>query len=519
MSAPRSRRPCRTPAAPMGLAVLLPLIAACAPAQGDAPQTGQALVDGADIRLAQAETPAASPDNPVSPIMTPAPEVFEAIGSAVWDGRHTLRGVWIAHPMAVSARRVRIFNTDNGVAVDGALFKRDATREGASILISSEAAELLGMTAGEPAKLRIVAVKLAKKPGVDREVSLTATETPVAAPVADAATAESDVAGDAGSPPPTAGTDEAAGAPAGEAETTGAETADTQTPASETEVTETGLPPTPQARPSDFAVVSARPGGAEETGNEAEAGPVETPGDTAGDPATTPSGANPAEAATGIAAAATETPEEAPAAGTPTPDLTFKLEPRPVPRPVGITETPVAEAPERPPAAGQPEEGVATADPAEDDATATTEPVAAPADPPTAAETTATPAESPAAAETASAPAERHAAIEPVAAPAESHAPDRSLAPTARPDRTPAGATPLNRPYIQAGLFGVEENAARLISRLEAKGVPALSRTVTSGERKFSRVLAGPFSMIADRDRAQEIIRGMGMSDAVPVKR
>ena len=88
----------------------------------------------------------------------PAPDLFEATGRAVWDGKRTLQGVWVAHPLAASARRVRIFNETNGTAVDGALFKRDAALNGASVLISSEAAELLGMTVGETTELRIVAV-------------------------------------------------------------------------------------------------------------------------------------------------------------------------------------------------------------------------------------------------------------------------------------------------------------------------------------------------------------------------
>ena len=51
-----------------------------------------------------------------------APDVFQVTDSGLWDGRPSLGGVWVAHPMATSARRVRIYNVDNGAAVDGALF-------------------------------------------------------------------------------------------------------------------------------------------------------------------------------------------------------------------------------------------------------------------------------------------------------------------------------------------------------------------------------------------------------------
>ena len=118
------------------------------------------------VRIAQGQTGSQSgtQQSAVSPYLEPAPEIFEATGRAEWDGKRTLQGVWVAHPLATTARRVRIFNTDNGRAVDGALFKRDAALGGASVLISSEAAQRLGMTAGSSAELRIVAVTPTERP-------------------------------------------------------------------------------------------------------------------------------------------------------------------------------------------------------------------------------------------------------------------------------------------------------------------------------------------------------------------
>lgn len=143
----------RSGAMTMALAAVLGLapIAGCAEIQGGV--TAEASPRGSEARLAQAAT-----STSVSPFLRPAPELFEATGLAVWDGKRTLQGIWVAHPLAKSARRVRIFNSDNGQAVDGALFKRDQALGGASVLISSEAAQLLGMQAGSPAELRIVAV-------------------------------------------------------------------------------------------------------------------------------------------------------------------------------------------------------------------------------------------------------------------------------------------------------------------------------------------------------------------------
>lgn len=95
----------------------------------------------------------------VSNLLQPAPEIFEAKGRAVWDGKRTLQGIWVAHPLAGTARRVRIYNTNNDFAVDGALFKSAAAARSTNVLISSEAAQQLGMDVGKPVDLRIVAVK------------------------------------------------------------------------------------------------------------------------------------------------------------------------------------------------------------------------------------------------------------------------------------------------------------------------------------------------------------------------
>lgn len=134
--------------------------------------------DSGDIELAQA-TGGQEEDLPISPFLEPAPQLFEATGLAVWDGKRTLQGVWVAHPLAESARRVRIFNEENGKAVDGALFKRDSTAEDATVLISSEAAQLLSMGIGTPALIRIVAVSpIQRQPGAPTEAVVADAQSP-----------------------------------------------------------------------------------------------------------------------------------------------------------------------------------------------------------------------------------------------------------------------------------------------------------------------------------------------------
>ncbi|RYH02285.1 SPOR domain-containing protein [Salipiger sp. IMCC34102] len=83
----------------------------------------------------------------------------------------------------------------------------------------------------------------------------------------------------------------------------------------------------------------------------------------------------------------------------------------------------------------------------------------------------------------------------------------RSVAPAATP--VPR-ATASGHRYVQVGSFGVPENAARLIARLQAAGLPVASGR--SGGLKV--VAAGPFASAADLNRALGIVRSMGFADA-----
>ena len=98
-----------------------------------------------------------------------APQVFSAKGEGLWDGRPSLGGVWVAHDDAIDPERVIIRNTQNDKFVVGALFKRELSNPGPSIQVSSDAAQELGMLAGAPAKLTIVAMRREQVP-VEAEV-------------------------------------------------------------------------------------------------------------------------------------------------------------------------------------------------------------------------------------------------------------------------------------------------------------------------------------------------------------
>lgn len=88
-----------------------------------------------------------------------APEIFATTETGLWDGRPSLGGIWVAHPDVSSPERVRVKNRSNGEVVIGALFKRERDNPGPRLQISSDAAQALGILAGAPVELEVVALK------------------------------------------------------------------------------------------------------------------------------------------------------------------------------------------------------------------------------------------------------------------------------------------------------------------------------------------------------------------------
>lgn len=108
-----------------------------------------------------------------------APDVFQANETALWDGRPSLGGTWVASPDAVDPERVVMFNPATGKSVTGALFRRERENPGPRLQLSSDAAEALGVLAGQPVEIRVTALRKQEAPA---ELVV---ETP-AAPQADA---------------------------------------------------------------------------------------------------------------------------------------------------------------------------------------------------------------------------------------------------------------------------------------------------------------------------------------------
>lgn len=88
-----------------------------------------------------------------------APDVFSKRDSGLWDGRPSLGGVWVAHPDVSSPERVIIRNQETGQESIGALFKRERMNPGPVFQVSAEAAEAVGMLAGAPTNLEVVALR------------------------------------------------------------------------------------------------------------------------------------------------------------------------------------------------------------------------------------------------------------------------------------------------------------------------------------------------------------------------
>ncbi|WP_342075203.1 SPOR domain-containing protein [Yoonia sp. SS1-5] len=87
------------------------------------------------------------------------PDVFSVSDRGLWDGRPSLGGVWVAHPDVTDPERVIIRNPDNGQSVIGALFRRERENPGPLLQVSSDAAEALGVLAGAPTELSVVALR------------------------------------------------------------------------------------------------------------------------------------------------------------------------------------------------------------------------------------------------------------------------------------------------------------------------------------------------------------------------
>ena len=135
-------------------------LAACQPGTGDTQINADpaSTADAAPTAGATAPVTAATSARLVDHDVE-APDVFQTTDKALWDGRPSLGGVWVATANAKDPERVILRNPANGKFVIGALFRREADNPGPKLQISSDAADDLGMLAGQPATINVTALR------------------------------------------------------------------------------------------------------------------------------------------------------------------------------------------------------------------------------------------------------------------------------------------------------------------------------------------------------------------------
>lgn len=84
--------------------------------------------------------------------------------------------------------------------------------------------------------------------------------------------------------------------------------------------------------------------------------------------------------------------------------------------------------------------------------------------------------------------------------------------PAARP--TPSG---LEKPYLQIGIFSVEQNARNTAQAMRTAGMVPIVKAQSSGGKPFWRVLVGPATTAGERATLLRTIKDIGFTDAYPV--
>ena len=141
--------------------------------------------DGAGIEGAKA-APSLTAGSAKKGADVEAPEVFQATDSALWDGRPSLGGIWVASPEVTNPERVVMVNPATGKSVTGALFRRERENPGPRLQLSSDAADALGILAGQPTEISVTALRK-QEVAVEEVAAPAPTEAAAAATTGDSA--------------------------------------------------------------------------------------------------------------------------------------------------------------------------------------------------------------------------------------------------------------------------------------------------------------------------------------------
>jgi cell division septation protein DedD len=89
-------------------------------------------------------------------------------------------------------------------------------------------------------------------------------------------------------------------------------------------------------------------------------------------------------------------------------------------------------------------------------------------------------------------------------------------APAPQPEPSPR-ASSLDKPYIQIGIFSVEENAENTATAMRQAGMIPTVKKQSSQGKTFWRVIVGPASTKSERSALLKKIKGVGFDDAYAV--
>ncbi len=87
-------------------------------------------------------------------------------------------------------------------------------------------------------------------------------------------------------------------------------------------------------------------------------------------------------------------------------------------------------------------------------------------------------------------------------------------APVAQPVATPPPSSTLSKPFIQIGIFSVEENANRTADQMRSNGLIPTVQQQSSQGRTFWRVIVGPATSEAERAELLTKVKAQGFADA-----
>lgn len=89
--------------------------------------------------------------------------------------------------------------------------------------------------------------------------------------------------------------------------------------------------------------------------------------------------------------------------------------------------------------------------------------------------------------------------------------------PATEPAPKPAQSSSLEKPYLQIGIFSVEENAQNTAEAMRQNGmVPTVKKQSAKG-KTFWRVIVGPAANTTERNALLRKVKGVGFDDAYPV--